>query len=120
MPSINSSRAPLMYLAVSMPHATGTSTSSLPWITRLGAVIFFRVSTRSPLVTALLATLTVCTVYAENHTKAGKLLQQPAMKNPTLVVVTDEPTSLTDSYAFIKLTLQRFADRDLVGMQDAG
>lgn len=31
----------------------------------------------------------------------------------TLVVVTDEPTSLTDSYAFIKLTLQRHADADV-------
>ena len=31
----------------------------------------------------------------------------------TLVVVTDEPTSLTDSYAFIKLTLKRHADADV-------
>lgn len=31
----------------------------------------------------------------------------------TLVVVTDEPTSLTDAYAFIKLTLQRHADADI-------
>lgn len=31
----------------------------------------------------------------------------------TLVVATDEPTSLTDSYAFIKLTLQRHADADV-------
>ncbi|MCL4702492.1 MAG: hypothetical protein KJZ97_11635 [Burkholderiaceae bacterium] len=46
-PSIAISRAPGIHLAVSHPASSGTSGSSTPWITRVGAEIRFSRARRS-------------------------------------------------------------------------